>query len=205
MEYNAKLGPQGSLYPCFSTLQVTPCLVTPVSRVKAPNRRISTQQITPGQVIPVSRVTAPEVPALPHPSPQSGPMISSSTSNPIIPRATPVIRANTTAFPCPPGQVSPVTRGNAPELASFQTSQATAASLSSQSANTHPSSNKDNNSFKRQNCTTQTANSSTPPAVSTVLTPDPGSPVASVSCLFKLPQVFTAQASAHSRPPKTPT
>ena len=66
----------------FSTQQVTPCLVTPVSRVKAPHPHLSTQQVTPHHVAPVSRVNTPEAPALLYPSPQSGPIISSTTSNP---------------------------------------------------------------------------------------------------------------------------
>ena len=119
--------------PCFSTQQVTPCLVTPLSRVKAPNTYISSQQITQGQVIPVSQINATE-----------------------------------------------------------------AASLSSQSANTHPCSNKDNNSFKRLDCTPPTANSSTPLAVSTLLMPGPGSLLASISRCFQSPWVLTAKASARS-------
>ena len=125
-----------------------------------------------------------------------------SSGNPIS-RATPIIRVNTPAFPCSPGspgQVPPVTKGNTPKLAAFQTSQATAASHSSQSANTQPTSNKDNNSFKRLDYTLPTANSSTPQAVSTLLTPAPGLQVVSLSRPFLQPQVLTAQALAHSHP-----
>ena len=176
--------------------------MTRVSRVQASNPGISTQQVTPGQVAPVSRVNAPETPALSHHCPQSGPSISSTTSNPIS-RATPVIRINTAAIhfsPVSQGQMSPVTRGNAQELAVFQTSQATAASLSSPSANTQPTSNNHNNSFKRLDCTPPTANSATPPTLSTLLTPGNGPQVDSFSRPFLQSRVLHAQASAPCHP-----
>ena len=176
--------------------------MTRVSRVKASNPRISTQQVTPGQVTPVRRVNAPEAPALPHPSPQSGTVLNSITCNP-RPRATLVISANTTVLPCSsvsPGQVSPVARGNTPKLSSVQTSQATAASFSSLSATTQANTNKDNNSFKRLDCTPPLAFPSTKQAVSTSLSTGTGSQVASIFPPFP-PTSDTYSPSLNMQPP----
>ena len=87
------LAPGVASTTCFSTHQLTPHQVTLVSRVKATKPRISMQQIIPSQVTPIRWVNAMEAPALPQSSPQPGPMINSSTSNP-IPIATPVIGGN---------------------------------------------------------------------------------------------------------------
>ena len=155
---------------------------------------------------PVSRVNAPEAQALQHPSPQSGTVIVFITCNP-TPWATPVISTNTAVLHCSsasPGQVSPVTRGNAPEFSSLQTSQATAASFSSLSATTQANSNEDNNSFKRMDCTPPTATSSMPQDVSTSLSISPVPQVAFFRCPFLQPRVLMAQASARSRLPHHP-
>ena len=123
------LDPGVASTPCISTQQVTPCLVTPVSRVNAS-----------------------EASLLHNSSPmQLGPMIASITCNP-TPGATPVISANTPVLHCfsvTSGQVTPVTRGNTPEVSSLQISKATAASHSSLSANTQANINEGNNSLKK--------------------------------------------------------
>ena len=137
-----------------------------------------------------------EARALQTSSPQLGNVINSITSNP-NPRVTPVIRANTAALPCSPGssgQVSPVTRSNAPELASFQPSQATAASFSSLSANTQATNKKDNNSFKRMHFTQAMAIYSSSTSCKYLIKYHP-----SFSRPFHQPWVLTAQASALSQ------
>ena len=174
--------------------------MTPLSRVKAPKPSFSIQQVTPRLVTPVSKVKDPGGLAPSHPTPQLGHFLSSNPTNP-IPRSTPVISVNKTTIPCPPSlqaQVSPVTRGNQPGLALIQTSQASAASLSSHSANTHPTSNKANNSFKRLDYTPPSANSSTPPTLSPLLTPAPGCQAGSVSRPFLLPVVPAGTAAGRT-------
>ena len=122
-------------------------------------------------------------------------------------QATPVISTNTPVFCCSsvtPGQMTPVTRVNAPQVPSLQSTEATAASHSSLSVNTQANLNEGNNSFKRMDCTPATAISTSSKAVSTSLSTSPGPQVASFSRPFHQPQVLTAQASALSCRPQHP-
>ena len=100
--------------------------------------------------------------------------------------------------------MTPVTRANAPESPSLQISQTTAASLSSLSANTQANINEGNNSFKRMDCTSPNAISSTSQAVSTSLSTAPW-PSSSITLLpFSPPSGTYSPSFTHSCPPHHP-
>ena len=195
------LAPVGDSTTCKS-----PPHPTPVISVNTPVFRCPS--VTPSQVTPVTRVKASEVSSLHTPRPKLALVVASITCKP-TPQATPLISVNTPVFRCSsvtPGQVTPATKVNAPEVPARQPTEAPAVIQSSPSVNTQANLNECNNSFKGDDCSPayppDTAISSSSKAVSTLLSTAPVLQVASLSCPFHQPQVLTAQASALSRPPR---
>ena len=137
----------------------------------------------------------------PMPTPSVAPTACTSP-----PQVTPVISINSPVFRCSsvtPGQVISVTRVNVPEVSSLQTTEASAANLSSPSANTQAYLNERNNSFKiKMDCTPAyppASAISSSKAVRTSLSTNPVLQVAPLSCHF---HQLTAQASAFSHLPR---